>query len=70
MDMTVNGITTTNALGQEQHETFTRKIGGRTKKFVAYDYRHTNGELFSCIKKTLEMCRIACDEWIAGKEKL
>lgn len=64
--MTKNGITTTNASGQEQYETFTTGRGRNRKTLVQYDYRHTNGVLFSCIKKTLGMCRAARDAWIAG----
>lgn len=62
--MTVNGVTTTKAPGQEQYETFTRKVGAKTKKYIQYDYRHTDGELFSCIRPTLEACRAARDEWL------
>jgi hypothetical protein len=38
------------ARGQEQHETF--KSSTTRKKAVQYDYRHTDGELFSCVKST------------------
>jgi len=62
--MTENGVTTTKAPGQEQYETFTRKVGGKSKKYVAYDYRDHTGELFSCVKPTLEACRSARDEWV------
>ena len=62
--MTQNGISTTTALGQEQYDTFTRRISGKTKKYFQYDYRHANGELFSCIKPTLEACRAARDAWL------
>ena len=65
--MTVNGVTTTNALGQEQYEKFTRKVGRQRKTYCSYDYRHTDGQLFSCVKPTLEACRAACDEWLANK---
>lgn len=66
--MTMNGLTTTKAPGQEQYEAFSHKVGGKTKKYIQYDYRHTDGELFSCIKITLEACRTARDKWIIGKE--
>ena len=46
--MTKNGVTTTTNPGQEQYETFIRKDRGKTKKYFQYDYRHTDGELFSC----------------------
>lgn len=50
------------ARGQEQHETFKSSV--TRKKAVQYDYRHTNGELFSCVKPTLESCRAARDAWV------
>ncbi|WP_349837605.1 MULTISPECIES: DUF3873 family protein, partial [Bacteroides] len=31
------------------------------------DYRHTDGELFSTVAKTLDECRRRRDEWIAKK---
>jgi hypothetical protein len=66
--MTVNGVTTTNTPGQEQHETFSRKIGGKIKRYCQYDYRDFDGELFSCTKPTLDACREARDEWLKAKE--
>lgn len=33
--------------GQEQYELF--KSGVTRKKLVQYDYRHTTGQLFSCV---------------------
>lgn len=63
MAMTVNGVTTTNKPGQEQYESFTRKVGRKAKKYCQYDYRSPDGELFSCIRKSLEECRKARDEW-------
>ncbi|HBU12703.1 MAG TPA: hypothetical protein DEB31_08260 [Clostridiales bacterium] len=66
--MTIKGVTTTNTLGQEQYEMFTRKIGRKTKRYCAYDYRHLDGELFTCVKPTLAACRTARDNWVAAKE--
>ena len=63
--MTKNGVTTTNTIGQEQYEEFEMTIGRTKKTLVQYDYRHTNGSLFSCVKNTLEMCRAARDAWIS-----
>ena len=67
MAMTINGVTTCNTIGQENYEAFADKRRNRTKTFMAYDYRHIDGELFSCIKPTLEECRAARDAWIAQK---
>ncbi len=66
--MTLNGVSTTDAPGQEQHEIFTRKVGRQRKTYCSYDYRHIDGALFSCVKPTLEACRAARDEWLAKKE--
>lgn len=65
--MTKNGISTTSMNGQEQFEKFTRRVGRQIKKYVQYDYRHTDGELFSCVRPTLDACRAARDAWLAGK---
>jgi hypothetical protein len=53
------------ANGQEQHETFKSSV--TRKKAVQYDYRHTDGELFSCVKPALEACRQAKEKWISKK---
>ncbi len=53
------------ANGQEQYETFT----AARNPYYQYDYRHTDGELFSCIKRTLEACRQAKENWINKKEE-
>lgn len=62
--MNNNGISTTQKLGQEQYEFFTRSVGRKEKEYCQYDYRHTNGKLFSCVKPTLELCQAARDEWL------
>ena len=62
--MTQNGVTTTKAPGQEQYETFTAS----GTRYYQYDYRHTDGELFSCVRKTLDRCRAKRDAWLEAKE--
>lgn len=57
--MTQNGISTT-AAGEEQFE---ECVIGKSK-CVQYDYRTPEGKLFSCVKKTLDACRSARDEWL------
>jgi len=54
------------ANGQEQYETF--RSSTTSKAAVQYDYRHTDGELFSCVKPTLEAARQAKENWISKKE--
>jgi hypothetical protein len=49
--------------GGEQHETFKPAIRGGGKR-VQYDYRHTDGMLFSTVKRTLVECRAARNRWI------
>lgn len=65
--MTVNGVSVC-PIGEERHEYFTPAFARRTKKrFCQYDYRHTDGELFSCVASTLEECRRRRDEWLQLK---
>lgn len=65
MAITVNGVTTTKALGQEQYESFKSRVNKKT--YVQYDYRHTNGKLFSCVRPTLEACRTERDNWVINQ---
>lgn len=53
---------------QEQYEFFEVEHLARRGKDatrVQYDYRHTNGKLFSCVAKTLEDARTKRDQWLA-----
>jgi len=53
--------------GHEQHESFMFASIRKRKFFVQYDYRHTDGTLFSCVKPTLELCKVARDNWLEAK---
>lgn len=65
--MTVNGVSVC-PTGEERHEYFTPAFARRTKKrFCQYDYRHTDGELFSCVAPTLGECRRKRAEWLQRK---
>lgn len=64
--MTANGVSTTTAPGTEQYEVFYIGIRNRCKRYQ-YDYRHTDGELFSCVAPTLTECRRKRDEWLNKK---
>ena len=67
MKMTVNGVSVC-PTGEERYEYFTPAFARRTKKrFCQYDYRHTDGELFSCVAPTLEECRRRLNEWLNKK---
>lgn len=50
--------------GQEQHETFTYKTRGNDIQKVQYDYRTSDGQLFSCIANTLEEARARKDSFV------
>ena len=67
--MTKNGVSTTTAAGQEQYEYLNYTYGRKTRRMVQYDYRHTDGVLFSCVRNTLEECRIARDIWLKNKTR-
>lgn len=55
--LTANGVSTTTAPDTEQYEVFYTGYCIRCKKRYQYDYRHTDGELFSCVAGTLKECR-------------
>jgi hypothetical protein len=48
--------------GQEQHEYYTDRVS--KKRRCQYDYRDDDGELFSCVRLTLEDCRRARNIWL------
>ena len=48
--------------GKEQYEWYTSKNTG--KRYVQYDYRTADGQLFSCITATLEDAIALRDEWL------
>ena len=61
MKSDVNGCSTT-VRGAENWERFQLPDRrNRLQWFVQYEYRHTNGKLFTCIKSTLAECRCARD---------
>ena len=62
--LTANGVSTTTTPGTEQYEVFCTGYRSRRKKHYQYDYRHTDGELFSCVADTLNECRHRRDEWL------
>lgn len=63
--MTINRVSTCQSAGTENYENFQTGIGRRKRTLVQYDYRHTDGELFSCVKPTLA----ARDKWLTAKER-
>lgn len=63
METDVNGCSICQN-GTEQYETFSARIGRKTIKRVQYDYRTTDGTLFSCVALSLEDCRQKRDQWL------
>ncbi len=63
-----NGVSITQTLGEEK---FVKcRLGAfKGQIFYQYDYRHTDGELFSTVAKTLAECRRRRDKWIEKKEQ-
>lgn len=51
--------------GPEQFETFSSGIN--RKKYVQYDYRASNGELFSAVTPTVEAARSKRNTWLENK---
>ena len=63
-----NGVSITQAPGEEKFVKY-RPVAFKGRIFYQYDYRHTDGELFSCVKPTLDECRAARDKWLTAKER-
>ncbi len=63
-----NGVSTCQA-GQENYVYFNLMPGLRRKsRYCQYDYRDAqDGELFSTVAPTLEICRERKDEWLKKK---
>ena len=65
--MTKNGVSVC-PTGEERHEYFALSIALRGKKRLCqYDYRDTDGELFSCVAPTLEECSTKRDIWLNNR---
>ena len=61
-----NGVSITQTPGEEK--CVKCYLGAfRGQIYYQYDYRHTDGELFSTVAKTLGECCRRRDEWIAKK---
>ena len=51
--------------GDENYNFFKSRIGSKKlQTLVQYDYRTENGELFSCVRKSIEEARAARDAWV------
>lgn len=64
--MTKNGVSTCNANGTEKYEKFSTH-SRKTPTAYRYDYRTSDGELFSIVRPTLAECRAERDKWLANR---
>ena len=55
--------------GNENYTTF-RPAHHQNQTFYQYDYRHTDGELFSTAAPTLGECRSRRDKWLAKRNEI
>lgn len=67
MKTDVNGCSTTE-FGKEQWEKFFSPTLKST--MLQYDYRTADGELFSCVAKTIEKARKKRDVWLAKNKSM
>ena len=67
--MTINGVSTCQSAGTENYEKFQTGIGRRKRTLVQYDYRHTDGELSSCVTPTLNEGRAARAKGLTAMER-
>lgn len=58
-----HGCTLCKAAGTERYERY--HSSALRKWLYQYDYRHTNGKLFSCVAPSLSDCRARRDKWLA-----
>lgn len=66
--MTENGVSTCTA--GEMYEKYRTKVGRKVCMMYQYDFRDiASGELFSCVKSTLDECRAARDKWLTAKRR-
>ena len=66
MKSDINGCSTC-PVGKENYEFFIVNLGRKTYEKVQYDYRHTDGELFSCVANSLDEAREKKDNWLKNK---
>ena len=53
--------------GKENYTTYEHDRTGH--EWYQYDYRHTDGRLFSCVGASLDSCRAKRDLWLQGEEE-
>jgi len=65
MKSDINGCSTC-LNGQENYEVY---FDWQDKQRVQYDYRTKDGELFSCVRNSIEECRRSRDQWLGKRNK-
>ena len=66
LSLNKNGVSITQTPGEEKYVKCC--LGAfRGQIYYQYDCRHTDGELFSTLAKTLDECRRQRDKWIEKK---
>ena len=66
--ITENGISICVVAGTENYTPFHPAHRPRNT-FYQYDYRHIDGELFSCVAPTLAECRNKRNGWLQNKKE-
>ena len=66
MKTDVNGCSTC-PVGCENYEYYNYRYQRKNVRMVQYDYRHTDGELFSCVARSLDEARERRDTWLSRK---
>lgn len=63
MKTDLKGCSTTEN-GSESYEYFSSGLSRKRVRRVQYDYRTHNGQLFSCVAKSLDIARQRRDRWL------
>ena len=63
-----HGCSTCKAPGTEKYEAFPATIRRKKVWMYQYDYRHTDGELFSTVAPSLDICRQRRNVWLTNKK--
>lgn len=66
--MTENGISICVVAGTENYTPFHPAHHPRST-YYQYDYRHGDGELYSCVAPTVEACRNKRNKWLQLKKE-
>jgi hypothetical protein len=66
MESDIHGCSTC-SIGEESWEEFKSSLF-KNRTMIQYDYRHTNGKLFSCIAANLKAARQRRDEWLKSNK--